>query len=52
MSGTSPADPAAAADRLGSLEHAGATWWQECNYDALESAEPVLRRADQDPPRP
>jgi hypothetical protein len=52
MSGISPADPAAAADLLGSLEQAGATWWQECNYDALESAEPVLRRADQGPPRP
>jgi alkanesulfonate monooxygenase SsuD/methylene tetrahydromethanopterin reductase-like flavin-dependent oxidoreductase (luciferase family) len=52
MSGMSAADPAAAADRLGSLEQAGATWWQECNYDALESAEPMLRRADQGPPRP
>jgi len=51
MSGMSPADPAAAADLLGSLGQAGATWWQECNYDALESAEPVLRRADQGPPR-
>jgi alkanesulfonate monooxygenase SsuD/methylene tetrahydromethanopterin reductase-like flavin-dependent oxidoreductase (luciferase family) len=52
MSGISPADPAAAADLLGSLEEAGATWWEECNWDALESAEPVLRRADQSPPRP
>jgi alkanesulfonate monooxygenase SsuD/methylene tetrahydromethanopterin reductase-like flavin-dependent oxidoreductase (luciferase family) len=51
MSGISPADPAAAADLLGSLEEAGATWWEECNWDALESAEPVLRRADQSPPR-
>jgi hypothetical protein len=44
MSGTSPADPAAAAELLGSLEEAGATWWEECNYEALESAEPMLRR--------
>jgi alkanesulfonate monooxygenase SsuD/methylene tetrahydromethanopterin reductase-like flavin-dependent oxidoreductase (luciferase family) len=52
MSGISPADPAAAADLLGSLEEAGATWWEECNWDALESAEPMLRRADQGPPHP
>jgi alkanesulfonate monooxygenase SsuD/methylene tetrahydromethanopterin reductase-like flavin-dependent oxidoreductase (luciferase family) len=51
MQGTSPADPAAAADLLGSLEQAGATWWQECDYAALESAEPMLRRADRGPPR-
>ena len=52
MSGISPADPIAAADLLGSLEEAGATWWEECNWDDLESADPMLRRADQGPPRP
>jgi alkanesulfonate monooxygenase SsuD/methylene tetrahydromethanopterin reductase-like flavin-dependent oxidoreductase (luciferase family) len=51
VSGTSPADQAATADLAGSLEQAGATWWQECDYDALERAEPMLRRADQGPPR-
>jgi alkanesulfonate monooxygenase SsuD/methylene tetrahydromethanopterin reductase-like flavin-dependent oxidoreductase (luciferase family) len=52
MSGISPADPGAAADLFGSLEEAGATWWEECNWDDLESADPMLRRADQGPPRP
>jgi alkanesulfonate monooxygenase SsuD/methylene tetrahydromethanopterin reductase-like flavin-dependent oxidoreductase (luciferase family) len=51
MSGMSPADPAAAADLAGSLEEAGATWWAECKWDDLESADPMLRRADHGPPR-
>ncbi len=51
MSGMSPADPAAAADLLGSLAQAGATWWAESKWDDLESADPMLRRADQGPPR-
>lgn len=51
MSGVSPASPAAAADLAGSLAQAGATWWAECNWDDLESAEAMLRRADQGPPR-
>jgi len=50
MSGTSPADPGAAADLVGPLEQAGATWWNECEWDDLERAEPMLRRADQGPP--
>ncbi len=50
MSATSPAGPGAAADLAGSLEQAGATWWNECLWDDLERAEPVLRRADQGPP--
>jgi alkanesulfonate monooxygenase SsuD/methylene tetrahydromethanopterin reductase-like flavin-dependent oxidoreductase (luciferase family) len=36
---------------VGSLEQAGATWWAECEWDDLESADPMLRRADQGPPR-
>lgn len=50
ISGTSPASPGAAADLTGSLERAGATWWNECLWDDLERAEPMLRRADQGPP--
>jgi alkanesulfonate monooxygenase SsuD/methylene tetrahydromethanopterin reductase-like flavin-dependent oxidoreductase (luciferase family) len=30
---------------------AGATWWAECDWNTLESAAPMLRRADQGPPR-
>jgi len=50
LSGTSPPDPAAAADLTGPLEEAGATWWAECLWDDLERAEPMLRRVDQGPP--
>jgi alkanesulfonate monooxygenase SsuD/methylene tetrahydromethanopterin reductase-like flavin-dependent oxidoreductase (luciferase family) len=50
ISGTSPAGPAAAADLMRSLERAGATWWNECLWDDLERAEPMLRRAGQGPP--
>jgi len=50
MSGTSPADPAAAADLVGPLEQAGATWWAECIWDDLERAEPMVRRVEQGPP--
>jgi alkanesulfonate monooxygenase SsuD/methylene tetrahydromethanopterin reductase-like flavin-dependent oxidoreductase (luciferase family) len=50
MSGVSPADPAAAADLMGPLEQAGATWWAECLWDDLESAAPMVRRAEQGPP--
>jgi len=50
MSGTSPAPPAAAADLVGSLAEAGATWWAECIWDDLERAEPMVRRVDQGPP--
>jgi alkanesulfonate monooxygenase SsuD/methylene tetrahydromethanopterin reductase-like flavin-dependent oxidoreductase (luciferase family) len=50
MSGMSPPGPAAAADLVGPLEPAGATWWAECMWDDLERAEPMLRRAGQGPP--
>jgi len=43
--GTSPADPAAA-DLVGSLGQAGATWWAECLWDDLERAEPMMRRVE------
>jgi alkanesulfonate monooxygenase SsuD/methylene tetrahydromethanopterin reductase-like flavin-dependent oxidoreductase (luciferase family) len=52
MSGTSPAAPAAAADLVGPLADAGATWWVECIWDDLERAEPMVRRVDQGPPPP
>jgi alkanesulfonate monooxygenase SsuD/methylene tetrahydromethanopterin reductase-like flavin-dependent oxidoreductase (luciferase family) len=50
MSGTSPADPAAAADLAAGLEQAGATWWAENQPADLESAAPMIRRAEQGPP--
>jgi alkanesulfonate monooxygenase SsuD/methylene tetrahydromethanopterin reductase-like flavin-dependent oxidoreductase (luciferase family) len=50
ISGTSPAAPAAAADLVGPLEQAGATWWAECIWDDLERAEPMVRRVEQGPP--
>jgi len=50
MSGPSPADPAAAADLVGPLAEAGATWWAECLWDDLERVEPMLRRVEQGPP--
>jgi hypothetical protein len=50
MSGTSPADPAAAADLVGPLEQAGATWWAECLWEDLQRAEPMVRRVEQGPP--
>ena len=49
--GTTPADPAAAADLTGSLGQAGATWWAECLWEDLESAGPMIRRTEQGPPR-
>jgi alkanesulfonate monooxygenase SsuD/methylene tetrahydromethanopterin reductase-like flavin-dependent oxidoreductase (luciferase family) len=50
LSGMSPAAPAAAADLVGPLAQAGATWWAECMWDDLERAEPMIRRVDQGPP--
>jgi hypothetical protein len=50
MSGTSPTEPAAAADLVGPLGQAGATWWAECRWDDLERAGPMVRRVDQGPP--
>jgi alkanesulfonate monooxygenase SsuD/methylene tetrahydromethanopterin reductase-like flavin-dependent oxidoreductase (luciferase family) len=50
ISGMSPAAPAAAADLVGSLAEAGATWWREGRWDDLERAEPMVRRVDQGPP--
>ncbi len=50
MSGTSPAESAAAGDLTGALGQAGATWWAECRWDDLERAAPMIRRVDQGPP--
>jgi alkanesulfonate monooxygenase SsuD/methylene tetrahydromethanopterin reductase-like flavin-dependent oxidoreductase (luciferase family) len=50
--GTTPADPAAAADLVAPLAAAGATWWEECDPDHLEQAASMFRRVDQGPPRP
>jgi alkanesulfonate monooxygenase SsuD/methylene tetrahydromethanopterin reductase-like flavin-dependent oxidoreductase (luciferase family) len=52
MCAMSPANRRAAADLAGSLAQAGATWWAECKWDDLESADPMFRRVDQGPPRP
>jgi hypothetical protein len=46
-------DPATAADLLGPLQEAGATWWDERQVQANPDhhrAEPVLRRIDAGPP--
>jgi alkanesulfonate monooxygenase SsuD/methylene tetrahydromethanopterin reductase-like flavin-dependent oxidoreductase (luciferase family) len=51
IGGTTPADPAAAADMLAPLAAAGVTWWEECDLDNLERAAPMFRRVDQGPPR-
>ena len=51
IGGTTPADPAAAADLLAPLAAAGVTWWEECDLDNLERAAPMFRRVDQGPPR-
>ena len=49
ISGTSPAGPSGS-DLVGPLEEAGATWWNECIWDDLERAEPMMRRVDLGPP--
>ncbi len=49
--GTTPADPAAAADLVAPLAAAGATWWEECDPDHLEQAASMFRRVDHGPPR-
>jgi alkanesulfonate monooxygenase SsuD/methylene tetrahydromethanopterin reductase-like flavin-dependent oxidoreductase (luciferase family) len=50
--GTTPADPAAAADLVAPLAAVGATWWEECDPDHLEQAASMFRRVDKGPPRP
>ena len=52
IGGMSPAGPAGR-DLAGPLADLGVTWWDErMPYgDALERAEPILRRIDQGPPR-
>jgi alkanesulfonate monooxygenase SsuD/methylene tetrahydromethanopterin reductase-like flavin-dependent oxidoreductase (luciferase family) len=50
MSGMSPADPGAAEDLTAELAQAGATWWAENLWTDLESAAPMIRRAEQGPP--
>jgi len=53
VGGMSPAEPAAGRDLVGPLGDLGITWWDERMPwgDALERAEPILRRIDQGPPR-
>lgn len=53
LGGTSPSTAAAARDVLGPLADAGATWWDERMPfdDRLDRLDPVLRRAEQGPPR-
>ncbi len=53
IGGMSPAGPAADRDLAGPLADLGVTWWDERMPwgDALERAEPILRRLDQGPPR-
>jgi alkanesulfonate monooxygenase SsuD/methylene tetrahydromethanopterin reductase-like flavin-dependent oxidoreductase (luciferase family) len=49
VSGSS--EPETAADVVGSIGAAGATWWQECAWDdRLERAKPMLRRVEAGPP--
>jgi hypothetical protein len=46
-------DPSSAADQLGPLQQAGATWWDERQVQSSPdhySAEAVLRRVDAGPP--
>lgn len=44
--------PEAAAETVGPLAEAGATWWQECAWgENLEQAKPMLRRVEAGPPR-
>jgi hypothetical protein len=52
IGGMSPAGPAAGRDLAGPLADLGVTWWDERMPwgDALERAEPILRRIDQGPP--
>jgi hypothetical protein len=43
--------PEMAADVVGPLAEAGATWWQECQWDKrLDRAEPMVQRAAAGPP--
>ena len=54
LGGASPGDPAAARDLIGPLADAGATWWDERQYqrdEDLDRLGPVLRRVEQGPPR-
>lgn len=56
LGGASPGgDPSAAAELLGPLAEAGATWWDERQLQTgqdLDRLAPVLRRIEQGPPRP
>jgi alkanesulfonate monooxygenase SsuD/methylene tetrahydromethanopterin reductase-like flavin-dependent oxidoreductase (luciferase family) len=53
LSGTTPGDPAAAADVVGPLAAEGATWWrEECAREDLGRAEVMMRRAEHGPPAP
>jgi alkanesulfonate monooxygenase SsuD/methylene tetrahydromethanopterin reductase-like flavin-dependent oxidoreductase (luciferase family) len=49
ISGTST--PETAADVVGPIAEAGATWWQECQWDKrLDRAEPMIQRVAAGPP--
>lgn len=50
ISGTTPAEPAAAADLVAPLGQAGATWWKESRWDDVESAAAMIRRTERGPP--
>jgi hypothetical protein len=53
VEGTTPGDdPAAAADAVRPWQDAGATWWLEADWDAVDDLERVVRRVRQGPPRP
>ncbi|WP_326691644.1 MULTISPECIES: LLM class flavin-dependent oxidoreductase [unclassified Streptomyces] len=53
LGGATPADPAKARDLIGPLADAGATWWDERQFQTGEDLyrlAPVLRRIEQGPP--
>ena len=53
LGGVTPGDPARAAEVIGPLAEAGATWWDERQLqagDGLDRLGPVLRRVEQGPP--
>ncbi|MBL1098545.1 LLM class flavin-dependent oxidoreductase [Streptomyces coffeae] len=54
LGGVSPGDRATARDVIGPLVDAGATWWDERQFqggDELDRLAPVLRRIEQGPPK-
>jgi hypothetical protein len=52
VEGETPGDDAAqAADRVGPWAQAGATWWNEALWGAMDDLDRVRRRIAQGPPR-